>query len=96
MSKSKQNTKVVEKKETKKVERPGLSQDEVDEIRQAFDLFDDDKNGSISCSEVKKMFGKDQSLSDYVLNQLFAQFNKSSDQEITFDDFLKFIKSLEL
>ena len=35
---SKYNTK--SKQVSKKVERPGLSQDEVDEIKQAFDLFD--------------------------------------------------------
>ena len=32
------------KKVAKKVERPGLSTEEVDEIRQAFDLFDKWKN----------------------------------------------------
>jgi Ca2+-binding EF-hand superfamily protein len=49
---SKQNTKVV-KKQDKKVERPGLSQDEVDEIRQAFDLFDTNGTGKIDPKELK-------------------------------------------
>jgi Ca2+-binding EF-hand superfamily protein len=50
---SKQNTRTVAKKEQKKVERPGLSQDEVDEIRQAFDLFDTNGNGKIDPKELK-------------------------------------------
>ena len=37
----------------KKVERPGLSQDEVDEIRQAFDLFDTNQTGKIDPKELK-------------------------------------------
>lgn len=49
---SKQTTKVA-KKQDKKVERPGLSQDEVDEIRQAFDLFDTNGTGKIDPKELK-------------------------------------------
>jgi Ca2+-binding EF-hand superfamily protein len=41
------------KQVTKKVERPGLSQDEVDEIRQAFDLFDTNQSGKIDPKELK-------------------------------------------
>ena len=51
MSTSKQNTKVVNK--AKKVDRPGLSQDEVDEIRQAFELFDTNGTGKIDPKELK-------------------------------------------
>ena len=51
---SKQNSKVVTKtQQPKKVERPGLSQDEVDEIRQAFDLFDTNGTGKIDPKELK-------------------------------------------
>ena len=53
MSKAiKQNTKVAEPVK-KKIERPGLSQDEVDEIRQAFDLFDTQQTGKIDPKELK-------------------------------------------
>lgn len=51
---SKPNTKNLSKtQENKKVERPGLSQDEVDEIRQAFDLFDTNGTGRIDPKELK-------------------------------------------
>jgi centrin-1 len=49
-SKAQPQTKQPEKK---KVERPGLSQDEVDEIRQAFDLFDTNQTGKIDPKELK-------------------------------------------
>ena len=41
------------KKVVKKVERPGLSTEEVDEIRQAFDLFDTNGTGKIDPKELK-------------------------------------------
>lgn len=46
---SKTNT----KKTAKKVERPGLSSEEIDEIRQAFDLFDTNGTGKIDPKELK-------------------------------------------
>lgn len=49
MSKAVQKSKQV----SKKVERPGLSQDEVDEIKQAFDLFDTNQSGKIDAKELK-------------------------------------------
>ena len=38
---------------SKKVERPGLSSEEVDEIKQAFDLFDTNGTGKIDPKELK-------------------------------------------
>ena len=38
---------------TKRVERPGLSSEEVDEIKQAFDLFDTNGTGKIDPKELK-------------------------------------------
>ncbi len=38
---------------TTKVEKSGLSNDEVDEIRQAFDLFDTNGTGKIDPKELK-------------------------------------------
>ena len=41
------------KKGSKRVERPGLSSEEVDEIKQAFDLFDTNGTGKIDPKELK-------------------------------------------
>jgi len=49
MSKYNQKSKTA----SKKVERPGLSTDEVEEIRQAFDLFDTSQTGMIDPAELK-------------------------------------------
>ena len=49
MSKYAQKSKQV----TKKVERPGLTHDEVEEIKQAFDLFDTNQTGQIDPKELK-------------------------------------------
>lgn len=38
--------------DAKKLERPGLSADEIEEIKEAFDLFDSDGSGEISVSEL--------------------------------------------
>jgi len=51
---SKQNSKVVVRQTVvKKVERSGLSGEEVEEIRQAFELFDTNGNGRIDPKELK-------------------------------------------
>ncbi len=49
---SRQATKNVPKK-AQKTERPGLSQDEVEEIKQAFELFDTNGSGKIDPKELK-------------------------------------------
>lgn len=54
MSKAKKPTNQPQAKtfDAKKFERPGLSADEVEEIKEAFDLFDSDESGSISVTEL--------------------------------------------
>ena len=37
----------------KKYERPGLTEDEIEEIKEAFDLFDTDASGAIDPKELK-------------------------------------------
>jgi centrin-1 len=50
---SKANSRIVNKKAPQRTERPGLSQDEVEEIRQAFELFDTNGTGKIDPKELK-------------------------------------------
>lgn len=38
--------------DAKRFERPGLSADEIEEIKEAFDLFDSDGSGTISVAEL--------------------------------------------
>ncbi|CAK0857353.1 unnamed protein product [Prorocentrum cordatum] len=39
--------------QARKYERPGLKQDEIEEIKEAFDLFDTDQSGEIDLKELK-------------------------------------------
>lgn len=93
---SKQNTKKVEKT-SKRVERPGLSQDEVDEIRQAFDLFDTNGTGRIDPKELKAAM---QSLGFDTKNptifQLIAELDTNEAAKrggIDFDNFVEAINN---
>jgi Ca2+-binding EF-hand superfamily protein len=40
-------------KKAQQIERPGLSQEEIGELKEAFNLFDTDGSGSIDPSELK-------------------------------------------
>lgn len=42
------------KKPEKKKERPVLSEEEINELKETFDLFDEDKSGTIDPEEIKK------------------------------------------
>mmetsp|Transcript_46116 Transcript_46116/g.64086 ORF Transcript_46116/g.64086 Transcript_46116/m.64086 type:complete len:84 (-) Transcript_46116:204-455(-) len=41
------------KGKTRAIERPGLTEDEIEEIREAFNLFDTDNSGTIDPKELK-------------------------------------------
>ena len=70
-------------------ERPGLTEDEIEEIKEAFDLFDTDGSGTIDPKELKAAM---QSLGFDAKNQTIFQMisdldrNKSGD--IDFEEFL--------
>ena len=69
---------------------PGLSKDEVEELRQAFDLFDTDGNGTIDPKELRAAM---QSLGFEAKNQTIYQIIQDIDKEktgeINFDQFLE-------
>ena len=79
-------------KGTKKVEKPGLSTEEVDEIKQAFDLFDTKGTGKIDPKELKAAM---QSLGfgnkNPIIYQLIADLDTPEAEKnggISFDDFV--------
>merc|ERR1712202_28580 len=73
----------------KKYERPGLSEDEIEEIKEAFDLFDTDGSGTIDPKELKAAM---QSLGFEAKNQTIYQMISDLDKEksgaIEFEEFL--------
>ena len=69
--------------------RPGLRDDEVEELRQAFDLFDTDGSGTIDPKELRAAM---QSLGFETKNQTIYQMiqdiDKDGDGDVDFDEFL--------
>ncbi|CAN0058399.1 unnamed protein product, partial [Phaeothamnion confervicola] len=62
------------KRAAKTYERPGLSEEEIEEIREAFNLFDTDGSGTIDPKELKAAM---QSLGFEAKNQTIYQASKS-------------------
>jgi len=72
-----------------KFARPGLSVDEVDEMKEAFDLFDNDGSGAISVNELTsamKSLGFD--VKHAVVFNMVADLDADGSGEIEFGEFL--------
>ena len=76
------------------IHRPGLTQNEIEELRQAFDLFDTNGNGKIDVKELRSAM---QSLGFDTKNptiyQMIQDIDKSSATEVNFDEFLNLMTS---
>ncbi len=73
----------------KDYERPGLSADEIEEIKEAFDIFDTDRSGAISVSELLKAMstlGFDSK--NPAIYAMIADLDEDGSGEIEFDEFL--------
>merc|ERR1712107_480601 len=67
----------------------GLTQDQVEEIKEAFDLFDTDGSGSIDVNELKvamKALGMDAKSEE--IRKLINDIDSDGDGTIDFDEFL--------
>lgn len=69
--------------------RPGLSEDEIEEIREAFNLFDTDGSGTIDPKELKAAM---QSLGfeakNQTIYQMIGDIDKDGSGSIDFEEFL--------
>ena len=77
------------KRATKQIERPGLSEEEIEEIREAFNLFDTDGSGTIDPKELKAAM---QSLGfeakNQTIYQMITDLDKNKSGNIDFEEFL--------
>ena len=73
----------------KSYERPGLSADEIEEIKEAFDIFDVDNSGSISAQELlNAMKSLNFDTKNPAIFQMIADFDTDENGQIEFDEFL--------
>ena len=56
-------------------------------LKTAFDMFDLDKNGSISLSEIKEVLGIKKNDDDKVIKELMNEVQRTGNEEITFEQF---------
>lgn len=69
--------------------RPGLTEDEVEEIKEAFDLFDTDGSGSIDPKELKAaMSSLGFEAKNQTIYQMITDLDKNKSGNIDFDEFL--------
>eukprot|EP00574_Skeletonema_japonicum_P006797 CAMPEP_0201717070 /NCGR_PEP_ID=MMETSP0593-20130828/2907_1 /ASSEMBLY_ACC=CAM_ASM_000672 /TAXON_ID=267983 /ORGANISM="Skeletonema japonicum, Strain CCMP2506" /LENGTH=160 /DNA_ID=CAMNT_0048207037 /DNA_START=77 /DNA_END=559 /DNA_ORIENTATION=- len=74
--------------------RPGLSGDEVEELRQAFDLFDTDGGGTIDPKELRAaMRSLGLETKNQTVYQMIQDIDKDAKGEIDFDEFLDLMTS---
>lgn len=79
------------RKNKPKYHRPGVSQEEIQELKEAFDLFDSDKSGSIEIDELKRAMtslGYDKKSQNRMVFQILENLDKNKDGQIDFDEFL--------
>ena len=75
--------------DTKNYEKNGLTEDEVLEIREAFDLFDTDKSGEIDVAELKQaLLNLGIDTKNQTLQNMLADIDKNGDANIDFDEFI--------
>ena len=75
--------------DAKKYEKNGLTEDEVLEIKEAFDLFDTDKSGEIDVAELKQaLLNLGIDTKNQTLQNMLADIDKNGDATIDFDEFI--------
>jgi calmodulin len=68
--------------------------DTVEEMREAFLVFDRDRSGSVTASELKHVMNNfGETVTDEEVEAMIQQADADGDGELSFEDFYQFIKS---
>merc|ERR1712031_66032 len=79
------------------MEQKILNKDQKDDLLKAFALFDDDKTGTISLTNLKRVAKElGETLSEDDLKEVIAESDKDGDGELNLDEFLAVMKKNEL
>merc|ERR1711881_305822 len=79
------------------MEQKILNKDQKDDLLKAFSLFDDDKTGTISLANLKRVAKElGETLSDEELKEVIAESDKDGDGELSVDEFLSIMRKNEL
>ena len=69
--------------------RPGINEEEIEELREAFELFDTDGNGTIDPNELKSaMKNLGLEAKNHTVYQMISDIDKNGTGDIDFDEFL--------
>merc|ERR1719217_1275246 len=69
--------------------------DSVEEMREAFMVFDRDKSGSVTASELKHVMNNlGEQVTNEEVEEMIKEADADGDGELSFDDFLQFIRHL--
>ena len=74
------------------VDRKELLKDNM--LKEAFEFFDKDKNGSISLEEIKKAFSKTKGYNHNDFNEILKQIDLNNDAVIDFGEFKSMMKAI--
>ena len=75
--------------DAKNYEKNGLTEDEVLEIKEAFDLFDTDKSGEIDVAELKQaLMNLGIDTKNQTLQNMLSDIDKNGNANIDFDEFI--------
>merc|ERR1719316_2099684 len=67
--------------------------DSVEEMREAFLVFDRDKSGSVTASELKHVMNNlGEQVTNEEVEEMIKEADADGDGELSFDDFLQFIQ----
>ena len=76
--------------DAKNYEKNGLTEDEVLEIKEAFDLFDSDKSGEIDVNELKQaLMNLGIDTKNQTLQNMLSDIDKNGNANIDFDEFIE-------
>ena len=65
-------------------------------LKQAFDAFDEDRNGYITADEVKKILGFGNNFSNEVWEYIINEIDEDHDKRVSFDEFENMMKKLKI